>query len=54
MDGQQWSFGHAKNGFQPREFWFYNLPNWISSAPNALLVPRDIAIVDGLKIRQTK
>ncbi|MEE3368129.1 MAG: hypothetical protein VX346_02170 [Planctomycetota bacterium] len=52
LDGRQWSFGHPSNGCQPREFYFYNLPNWLSSAPNGLLVPRNIAIKDGLKIRQ--
>ena len=52
LDGRQWSFGHPSNGFQPRQFYFYNLPNWLSSAPNALLVPRNIAIKDGLKIRE--
>ena len=52
LDGRQWSFGHPSNGFQPRAFWFYNLPNWLSCAPNALLVPRNIAQSDGLRIRK--
>ncbi len=53
LDGALWSFGdpgHLK-AFQPRELWFYNLPNWLSSARNALLVPREIALRDGLRIR---
>ena len=52
LDGRQWSFAHPANGFQPREFYFCTLPNWVSSAPNGLLVLRNMAIQGGLKIRQ--
>ena len=45
-------YGHPSNGFQPHKFYFYNLPNWLRSAPNGLLVPRNIAIQDGLKVRK--
>jgi hypothetical protein len=45
-------YGHSTNEFQPREFYFYNLPNWLRSAPNGLLVPRNIAIQDGFKVRK--
>ena len=46
MDGARWSLYGAV-----RSFWFYNLPNWIGASPNALMVPRDVAVRDGLEIR---
>jgi hypothetical protein len=31
---------------------FFNVPNWLALSPDQMLVPRDLAIADGLKIRQ--
>ena len=53
LDGKAWHLGEGGDypGFQPNSFYLYNVPRWLSSTPNALMVPRDIAISDGLNIR---
>lgn len=46
-DGKVWSF---TGRHQPRRF--VNIPNFISPWPDSLLVPRELAKKDGLKIRE--
>ena len=46
LDGKRWKFYG-----QIRTLWFYNIPNWVGSSPNALMVPYDVALNDGLTIR---
>jgi hypothetical protein len=47
MDGKLWRFRKPVLGF----FWFNNLPNYIAACPAQLLVPRELAEKDGLKLR---
>ena len=48
MDGKVWSFQNPSMG----TFKFNNLPNLYAAAPDALLVPRELAVKDGLAIRK--
>jgi hypothetical protein len=43
-DGQVWSFTKLCLG----RLWFFNVPNYLAASPEALLVPRDVAVNDGL------
>ncbi|MBA3685436.1 MAG: DUF4838 domain-containing protein [Planctomycetes bacterium] len=47
MDGTLWRFHEPVLGF----FWFNNLPNYLAASPQALLVPRELAEKDGLKLQ---
>lgn len=47
MDGKTWRFHNPSFG----HFWFFNVPNYLAASPNALLVPREVALKDGLEIR---
>jgi hypothetical protein len=47
MDGKVWSFKTPVLGV----FWFNNFPNYLAASPEALLVPREVAEKDGLKVR---
>lgn len=31
-----------------RRLWFFNAPNGIAASPNALLLPKDLVVKDGL------
>ena len=31
---------------------FFNLPNYLAASPNALLLPREVAVKDGLNIQK--
>lgn len=46
-DGKVWSLSnvHIPN------IWFFNVPNYVASSPEALLVPREVAEADGLEAR---
>ncbi|MBI4025451.1 MAG: DUF4838 domain-containing protein [Verrucomicrobia bacterium] len=46
QDGKVWRL----SGLNPRQLLFFNIPNYIAASPNALLVPREVARADGLKI----
>lgn len=46
-DGKTWHFTRLALG----HLWFFNAPNYLAASPAALLVPREIAEKDGLKIR---
>jgi len=46
-DGKPWHFTELALG----HLWFFNVPNYLAASPNALLVPRDLAVRDGLAIR---
>ena len=48
MDGRPWSFQHLVLG----RLWFFNLPNYLAASPNALLIPREVAVKDGLKVSE--
>ncbi len=48
MDGKPWRFHNASLG----HFWFFNVPNYLAASPNALLIPREVALKDKLEIRQ--
>lgn len=48
MDGKLWQFETPVLGF----YRFSNVPNYIAASPHALLVPREVAVKDGLQIRQ--
>jgi hypothetical protein len=48
MDGKLWRFRNPVLG----RFWFNNAPNFIAASPEALLIPRELAMKDGLKILQ--
>ncbi len=43
-DGKAWSFGRLALG----HLWFLDLPNYLAASPGALLVPREVAVQDGL------
>ena len=47
MDGKLWRFHNPVLGL----FWFNNLPNYFAASPQMLLIPREVAEKDGLKIR---
>jgi hypothetical protein len=44
QDGQVWSLGRLGLG----SLWFFNVPNYLAASPDALLVPREVAVKDGL------
>ena len=46
MDGKLWRFHDPVLGL----FWFNNVPNCFAASPAALLVPRGVALKDGLEI----
>jgi len=48
MDGKVWSFSQFALG----RLWFFNIPNYLAPSPNALLVPREVVVVDGLVVRK--
>ncbi|NQU11298.1 DUF4838 domain-containing protein, partial [bacterium] len=45
-DGRPWHFTRIC----PGQLWFFNVPNYLSGSPDALLIPREIAEADGLTI----
>jgi hypothetical protein len=47
-DGKLWMIGGPN--FQLGYFKFFNVPNYLSFSPNRVLLPRDVAEKDGLKI----
>ncbi|MEO6906317.1 MAG: DUF4838 domain-containing protein, partial [Abditibacteriaceae bacterium] len=47
-DGGLW----ALSNFSLGQLWFYNVPNYLAASTQALLVPREVAETDGLKIRK--
>lgn len=49
MDGKLWKIGGPSFGLG--YFHFFNVPNYFSPSPAAMLLPREIAAKDGLKIR---
>ena len=48
MDGKPWQMRDAT----PMWFYFSNVPSYISPTPEGLLVPREIAVKDGLAVRK--
>ena len=46
MDGKLWRFREPVQGV----FWFNNIPSYIAASPDALLVPREVAVKDGLPV----
>lgn len=46
MDGATWHFRRLT----PGHLWFFNIPNYLAASPNTLLVPREVAQADRLKI----
>jgi len=48
MDGKLWSIREASFG----KFYFSNAPSYFSPTPEGVLVPREVAIKDGLTIRK--
>jgi len=46
-DGQVWCFLHQ----QVITLRFFNIPSYIAAAPNALMVPREVAAADALAVR---
>ncbi len=46
LDGKVWSF----SGLVPRKLALLDVPNYIAASPAALLVPREVARADGLRI----
>jgi hypothetical protein len=46
-DGQVWSF----KGLPPGRLWLMNAPNYLAASPDALLVPREVAVRDGVARR---
>jgi hypothetical protein len=53
MDGKTWRFGSpagSSQGFGLGLFWFFNCPNYLSPSPAQMILPRDLAAKDGLKI----
>ena len=45
-DGKTWHFSQMMLG----NLWFFNAPNYLAASPAALLVPRELAEKDGLRI----
>lgn len=50
MDGKAWKIGGPSFGLG--RFIFFNVPNYLSPSPAMMLVPREVARKDGLKILQ--
>jgi len=48
MDGQPWQIQWPSMG----RFYFDNIPSYFAPTPDSLLVPREVALKDGLKIRE--
>lgn len=48
MDGKLWRFRDPVLGF----FWFNNVPNYFAASPDALLIPREVAMKDSLALRE--
>lgn len=48
MDGKLWRFHEPVLGL----FWFNNLPNYFAASPDALLIPREVMLKDGLEVRK--
>lgn len=46
FDGQLWSFPRASLKYLT----FYNIPNYLAVSPQHLLIPREIALSDGLQV----
>lgn len=47
MDGRPWGVA-ARLG----QMWLFNCPNFVAATPDALMVPRELAVKDGLTIRR--
>ena len=47
-DGQLWRLSEIALG----HLWFFNVPNYLATAPNALMVPEEVAAKDGLAVRR--
>jgi len=48
QDGKLWKVGGPQFGIGG--FRFFNIPNYFTPSPHALLVPREVAAKDGLKV----
>jgi len=48
MDGKLWRLHNPVLGL----FWFNNIPNYLAASPDALMVPREVAVRDKLPLRQ--
>jgi len=48
MDGKVWKIGGPSFGLGG--FHFFDIPGYFSPSPNKLLIPREVAVKDGLKI----
>ncbi len=46
MDGQVWSLSPRAHS----QLWFFNAPNCLAASPGALLLPREVAMRDGLPL----
>lgn len=46
-DGKLWYV----TGLEASQLWFYNVPNYVSDSPSAMMVPRDVANRDHLALR---
>ncbi len=44
LDGTVWSIRYLALG----QIWFFNIPSYLAASPGALLIPREIAVKDGL------
>ena len=44
QDGQAWSLSPHSHS----QLWFFNVPNVIAASPAALLLPREMAVKDGI------
>lgn len=47
MDGKLWRLRNPVMGV----FWFNNIPNYIAASPDALMVPKEVAVKDGLPLK---
>jgi hypothetical protein len=45
-DGRTWHFSQLMLGY----LWLFNAPNYLAASPAALLVPRELAERDGLRV----
>ena len=45
-DGSPWSI----TGLSLARLYFFNIPNYVAASPNALMVPREVAVADKLII----
>lgn len=50
MDGKAWKIGGPSFGLG--RFVFFSVPNYLSPSPAAMLVPREVALKDGLNVRR--